>query len=72
MDLRICLLKPDAAPSSSLVQDTRFSSWERGFKSRWGHFERRSELRFERLFVFVFTLDDFDSSADRVVVEASS
>ena len=25
------------APSSSLVQDTRFSSWEQGFESPWGH-----------------------------------
>lgn len=26
-----------SAPSSSLVQDTRFSSWQHGFESRWGH-----------------------------------
>ena len=25
------------APSSSQVQDTRFSSWEQGFESPWGH-----------------------------------
>ena len=26
------------APSSSQVQDTRFSSWEQGFESPWGHY----------------------------------
>lgn len=29
--------RSQAAPSSSPVQDTTLSRWERGFKSRWGH-----------------------------------
>ena len=33
---------PATAPSSSQVQDTRFSSWEQGFESPWGHTGRGS------------------------------
>ena len=35
-----CVLS--TAPSSSQVQDTRFSSWEQGFESPWGHSSRRT------------------------------
>ena len=37
---------PDSseAPSSSQVQDTRFSSLEQGFESPWGHVQRHAAI----------------------------
>ena len=32
------------APSSSQVQDTRFSSLEQGFESPWGHVQRHAAI----------------------------
>ena len=35
---------PSEAPSSSQVQDTRFSSLEQGFESPWGHVQRHAAI----------------------------
>ena len=42
-----------AAPSSSQVQDTRFSSLEQGFESPWGHVQRHAAISIAACVVLV-------------------
>ena len=51
------------APSSSLAQDTRFSSLQQGFKSPWGHQNHPESYR--GLGIFLWTVSDTQPDGEK-------